>query len=213
MKLTFLHTSPAHTATFDLLLQELAPNVSVEHIISEAYLDEARTHGLTANLRAKVVNTLIYAADRADVVICTCSTIGGYSQAAAQQTDRPVLRVDQPMAARAVALGSRIIVAATLTSTLEPTRELILTTASAADKDVVLIDLFCEGAWELFEQGDQDAFANTIANTLRASATQGDVIVLAQASMAPAAALCQDLPIPVLSSPRLAVEHALQLLA
>jgi predicted Fe-Mo cluster-binding NifX family protein len=36
-----------------------------------------------------------------------------------------------------------------------------------------------------------------------------DVIVLAQASMAPAAALLSDLPIPVLTSPRTAVAQAI----
>ena len=211
--ITFLHTSPVHIATFDQLLQEMAPDVTAEHIVSEAYLAEARTQGLTTNLRTKVVHTLTDAANSADVVICTCSTVGGYAQDAAQQTARPVLRVDQPMAERAVALGSRIIVAAAVTSTLEPTRKLILTAADAADKAVELSDLFCEGAWEHFEQGNQDAFINAIAHTLRTAATQGDVIVLAQASMAPAAELCHDLPIPVLSSPRLAIEHARQLLA
>ncbi len=38
----------------------------------------------------------------------------------------------------------------------------------------------------------------------------GDVIVLAQASMAPAAQLCSDLSVPVLSSPRLGAEAAIE---
>jgi hypothetical protein len=43
---------------------------------------------------------------------------------------------------------------------------------------------------------------------LRQVADQGEVIGLAQASMAGAAALCTDLPIPVLSSPSLGVATA-----
>jgi Asp/Glu/hydantoin racemase len=52
-------------------------------------------------------------------------------------------------------------------------------------------------------------YAKAIAARAREAATVSDVIVLAQASMAPAADLLADLPIPVLSSPRTAVERAL----
>jgi Asp/Glu/hydantoin racemase len=38
-----------------------------------------------------------------------------------------------------------------------------------------------------------------------------DVVVLAQASMAPAAGLLADLPVPVLTSPRSAVARAVEL--
>ncbi len=63
-------------------------------------------------------------------------------------------------------------------------------------------------AWACFEAGDQDGYIDEIATQLRQVADQGEVIVLAQASMAGAAALCTDLPIPVLSSPSLGVATA-----
>ena len=60
----------------------------------------------------------------ADFILFTCSSIGPAVETAATLTDVPVLRVDQPMADKAVQLGKRIGVIATLSTTLEPTSDL-----------------------------------------------------------------------------------------
>ena len=60
-----------------------------------------------------------------------------------------------------------------------------------------------------------DAYARTIADTIRAELRNGkpNCIVLAQGSMAVAEPLLSDVGLPVLSSPRLGVLRALQLLS
>ncbi len=199
----FFHTSPVHINTFNALLQELAPNQPVQHIVDEAILREARDAGrLTEAMQAKV-QTQIKALRDASVVLCTCSTIGGCAEAAGTN----VIRVDRPMAARAVQLGSRILVAATLASTLQPTRDLILDEVRRQAKTVELIDVLCDGAWAKFEQGDRAGYAEVIAMRLRQVAHLGDVIVLAQASMADVER--KDFGVPVLSSPRIGLQAAL----
>jgi hypothetical protein len=47
-----------------------------------------------------------------------------------------------------------------------------------------------------------------VADAVRAEAGRCDLVVLAQASMAAAAAKCADLALPILSSPRMGVEAA-----
>lgn len=201
--LVFLHTAPVHIETFSALLRELAPNLPVQHIVDEAILQEARDAGrLTEAMQAKVA-TQIAALRDALVVLCTCSTIGGCAESAGAN----VIRVDRPMAARAVQLGPRIIVAATLASTLQPTRELILDEARRQSKTVELIEVLCEGAWAKFEQGDRAGYSEVIAQHLRQVAHRGDVIVLAQASMADVEH--EDFGLPVLSSPRIGLQAAL----
>src|SRR4051812_19252887 len=209
--LAFLHTSPVHIATFDRLLAEINPGVTARHIVDESLLDEARTAGeITPALERRIAAALRNASAPDDaVVLCTCSTIGGSAEAAGTRAGDLVLRVDRPMAERAVALGERILVAAALASTLAPTRALILDAANAAGKQIELRDLLCEPAWALFERGDIVGYTQAIAEDLRAAASTADVIVLAQASMAAAAPLCEDLSIPILSSPRLGLEAAL----
>jgi hypothetical protein len=121
-----------------------------------------------------------------------------------------VIRVDRPMAEAAVAMGSRIIVAAALESTIGPTSELIQSVAAEQGRAVSIRPLLCAGAWERFEAGDQAGYWQAVADTLRRDGLDGDVIVLAQASMAGAAALLADHPLPILSSPRMGLEAALR---
>jgi hypothetical protein len=119
------------------------------------------------------------------------------------------MRIDRPMAERAVLFGRRILIAATLESTLEPTRTLVEDAARTAGREVRTSALLCEDAWGHYERGDAEGYHRAIAQALRQGVRGTDVVVLAQASMAPAAALCGDLPAPVLSSPRLGLAQAL----
>ncbi|MBL3670028.1 hypothetical protein JL475_29410 [Streptomyces sp. M2CJ-2] len=57
--------------------------------------------------------------------------------------------------------------------------------------------LLVEGAWARFEAGDTAVYVRRVADAV----TDADVIVLAQASMAPAERLTAT-AVPVLSSPR-----------
>jgi hypothetical protein len=114
------------------------------------------------------------------------------------------------MAERAIGLGTRILVVAALASTLEPTRQLLLDVAQEAGKVIDVIEVVSPTAWRAFEAGNQTQYLHEIATTLRRAAPSGDVIVLAQASMARAAELCPDVVIPILASPRRGAEAAVQ---
>ena len=212
--LVFLHTAPANVTTFAQLLAEIDPTIPAKHVLDESLLAEARAHGITPEVTARVQQALREATDdETAMVLCTCSTIGGVAEQAGVAQGgaahgQPVLRVDRAMAERAVTLGERIVVAAALESTIAPTSDLILAVAAEAGREVTLIPLLCEGAWAHFEAGDVAAYHAAIAATLRENATLGDVIVLAQASMAGAAAQSDDVPVPILSSPRLGMEAA-----
>jgi aspartate/glutamate racemase len=210
--LAFLHTSPVHVSTFDALLSELAPDIPVRHVVDESLLSEACSVGeVTPALRKRVEETLLSMEKKgATVVVCTCSTIGAVVEERNGNTSATMLRIDRPMAREAVAHGSRIVVAATLATTLVPTRELIASAARQAHKQVEIIDLLCEKAWSYFEQGNQQAYLQEIAHQVEDAASLGDVIVLAQVSMARASEFYANLPVPVLNSPRSGLLAAIQ---
>jgi hypothetical protein len=210
-KLTFLHTAASNVTTFDRLARTLAPEIPVEHILDERLLADARAAGtITPELAARIQAKILAADDESAVVLCTCSTIGGAAEQVRHPTAGLALRVDRAMAERAVELGQRIVIIAALASTLAPTRELIQQVADKQGKAVELIEILCEGAWAKFEQGDQPGYHQFVADCVRSNAQRGDVIVLAQASMAGAADLCADLAVPVLSSPQLGLEAAIR---
>lgn len=209
--LIFLHTAAVHVNTFEQLLADAPTKVSRQHIVRPELLDEARQTGLTPTLQEKITAVLTQAtAGKTAVCLCTCSTIGALAEQVGQTSPHlTVIRVDRPMAKKAIATGARIIVMATVQSTLEPTTTLLQSEANKAGKNVTLIEVLCQGAWSYFEANDQEGYLQNIAAHLQQYAQQGDVIVLAQASMANAVNHCPPLPIPILSSPALGIEAAL----
>jgi hypothetical protein len=195
----FLHTADVHVATFHALVAEHGRQDV--HLVDPTLLADARAHGVDAALEARLGDRLRELAERGpDVIVCTCSTLGGYAERVT--LPMPVLRVDRPMAEAAVAIGGRIAVVASVASTLAPTRDLLL--ECAADADVRPAP--CLDAWAFFEAGDLEGYRQAVAAHVRS--LDADVIVLAQASLVPAVELLGDLRVPVLSSPRSAVEKA-----
>ncbi|WP_327127939.1 MULTISPECIES: aspartate/glutamate racemase family protein [unclassified Streptomyces] len=197
MTLALLHTSPVHVPVFEALRDADHPGLALRHLVHEDLLARARAAGPDA-VRGDVEALLAGAvAEGATAVLCTCSTIGGVAESAAESLGVPVLRVDRPMAAAAVA-RDRVVVLAAIDDTLPPT--LALLAEEAGDRRVDIRTVLVAGAWARFEAGDRDGYLELVAAAAD-RVTDADVIVLAQASMADAATRTAT-PIPVLSSPR-----------
>jgi hypothetical protein len=213
--LAFLHTAAPQVAAFETLLGSLAPGVQARHAVEPALLEEARlAGGIEPALRARVhAVTAALLREGARVVVCTCSTLGGCAEEAGAALGAPVLRIDRPMAERAVDAGSPLLVVAALESTLAPTCTLLRDTALRRGLSPQIRTLVCEGAWEQFEAGDRGAYHATIAAAVGRARGDARAVVLAQASMAGAEALCAGLGVPVLSSPRSGLLAALARLA
>ena len=206
----FLHTSPVHVPTFDRLVDELAPGTTIATVVDTALLEQARELGSDDRRVVAGVERALdqLAGEGAEVIVCTCSTVGGLAEQAGRRRGQRVVRVDRPMAERAVELGDAILVLAALESTLGPTRDLIAAVAAERQRTVEIELRIVDRAWQRFEAGDLDGYLALIADELRAVGSGHHVVVLAQASMAAAADLV-DAEVPVLSSPRLAVESLL----
>lgn len=205
----FLHTAEVHTATFAGLVDEMAPQSGSTHVVDPALLVDAQTRGgVDAELRVRLRDRLHEAAIGAGIVVCTCSTISGAAELLADEIGVPVIRVDRPMAERAVEIGPRIAVVAALASTIGPTTELLGSIAASTGRPVELREIVCADAWADFEAGHMDAYLDAIARAVDTVAAPVDVIVLAQASMAAVADRART-PVPILSSPRLAVAAAI----
>ncbi|MFE9396666.1 aspartate/glutamate racemase family protein [Streptomyces flavidovirens] len=205
--LTLLHTSPVHVPVFDALRDREHPGLAMRHVVDEELLARARSGGPGAadSAIAAVLDAAV-GEGGATAVLCTCSTIGAVAEANAARLGVPVLRVDRPMAAAAVAAAPgrdvvRIAVVATVESTFGPTCEVIREEADAAGRTAVIRTVPAEGAWKYFEDGDRENYLDLVARTVD-TITGVDVVVLAQASMADAAARTRTgTAAPVLSSP------------
>jgi len=205
----FLHTSDVHVGTFRALLAKHAPQLGAIDAVDQTLLDDARARGVDDDIRQRLETRLRSLREQgAAVVLCTCSTLSGVAERLTESVGVPVIRVDRPMAERAAGIGGRIAVVVAVPSTLAPTRELLAECIARSPRDSTLIESPCVDAWTLFEAGDTEGYLDLIAAHARQTADHADVILLAQASMAGAADQLTDLPIPVLTSPSTAVQHA-----
>jgi Asp/Glu/hydantoin racemase len=206
----FVHTVLTLAPTFNALADELVPEAERFHIADESLLGVTRRTGsLTPATRRRVLGYVESAAEAgADLVVVTCSSIGPAVDASRDFVPVPVLRIDEPMADEAVRIGSRVGVLATLSTTLEPTAELV----ERRGNGVEVVSHLCDGAFDALQAGDLERHDELIRHGLRGLEPQVDVVVLAQASMARVVDALQT-TVPVLSSPRLGMQRVAELLA
>lgn len=200
-------------ATFEGLLAQQSPTTPQQHVVREDLLEHIRTQGDTPELHQHVFDVMQTLAHNAEVIVCTCSSLG----AIAENLDLaiPVLRIDRALAEAASKQGKRILVLATLESTVEPTSSLFSGFFSEVNQHRVKVDIkLCEGAWEAFARGDSETYAKRIAETAQQHCQKHpyDVIALAQASMAIALSQSTFPAVATLTSPPLGVKAALDCL-
>lgn len=214
-RLAFIHTAPVLAPVFTQLAAELLPGVSCFHMVDESLIKNTITAGHMTKTTARRVLALIESAEMAgaDAVLVTCSSIGEASSLSRPFINIPVLRVDEAMAEAAVTQGTRIGVAATLRTTLDPTLRLLRDTAVRNGRNIETIPCLCEGAFEAVVSGNTELHDRLVTDALAELMKTVDVVVLAQASMARVLNLLPASDVPVLSSPRLAVESARKVLA
>lgn len=209
--LALIHTSATLVPIFAQLCKDKLPGVATFNIVDDSLVRAIRTKGsLTADIARRVAAYIESAeAGGADQILVTCSSIGAAVEAAAPFAGVPVLRVDQPMADLAVRTGKRIGVIATLSTTLEPTADLVRRRATLAGKEIALTARLCDGAFEALMAGDAAQHDALVGAALRELSAQVDVILLAQASMARVVETLSaaDRRVPILASPPLAIEH------
>ena len=209
--LGLVHTSATLVPVFAQLCQEKLPGVNVFNIADDSLVKGIIAAGSLTPTIARRVASYLESAELAgaDYIMVTCSSIGPAVEAGAKLIGVPVLRVDQPMADKAVATGKKIGVIATLRTTLEPTADLIQRRADKAGKEIALTSRLCEGAFEALMSGDAATHDAKVAAALKELSQQVDVVVLAQASMARVVDTLApaDRRVPILASPAIAVDY------
>jgi len=214
--LGLIHTSATLVPVFAELCAKYLPGIKTFNIVDDSLIKNTIACGeLTKSTAARVVSYAASAKEAgADFILYTCSSIGPAVEIAASLQDIPVLRVDQPMADKAVATGKRIGVIATLSTTLEPTSDLVRRRAIVAGKEIELTSVLCEGAFEALMSGDAVTHDAKVGEALKQLSKEVDVILLAQASMARVVDTLSeaDKRVPILASPITAIECLAKLL-
>lgn len=206
-RVALLHTGAVVIPVFAGLTAEQWPGVEVLNLLDDKIVADLRNEERRGSVAGRV-RDLVHAAasSGAEAVVLTCSSISGLAGEVAAAVGVPVLRIDEAMADEAAAIGGRIAVIATLPTTLEPTCALLAERLGRAGVNAEVEQVLVEGAFAAVSAGDRAEHDRLVGDAVRAAAARSDVVVLAQASMASAAA--GDHPVPVLSSPAAGVARA-----
>lgn len=191
LRVGVLHTVPGLVPVFDGLLKSRRGDLDIVHVADASLLaDAVAAGGVTGRVRDGIDEHLQALRDAgAESVLVTCSSIGEAADAAGRAMGLAVTRVDAAMAAAAVARAiahgadTRILVLATLAATLGPTNRLV--EQAAGEAGVHVEAAIVAGAADARSAGDLALHDQLVGAAVRGS--DADVIVLAQASMAPAA--------------------------
>jgi aspartate/glutamate racemase len=208
--LAVIHSTPVTIDIFRRLAEELLAGAEVVNFVDESILPQlARNGGDLRPVERRLVQYARFAEEAgAHVILSACSSVGEATAAMQRAVRVPVVRVGAAMAEEAVRRGSRVGVAATLSTTLEPTVRLLEKTARASDRALELEPLLVQEAFERLSRGDREGHDRLLAASLERLAARNDVVVLAQASMARVVErLAEAHRARCLSSPRLAMER------
>lgn len=212
--ITIVHTSFVSVEDLTKLFKEIGPEIQVRHIVDDSLLPEVLANGgVTTAVRSRV--SAYYRAAQesgADLVFNQCSSVGEAADTAAQLITTPVIKVDQKMAQIACETGTRIAVAATLQTTLGPTCRLIEKTALALGKEITIVPLLIDGAFDHLIAGDRAKHNEMVVAAIQGVIPSVDVVVCAQGSMVAILPALGETAVPVLTSPRSGVTHAVETL-
>jgi aspartate/glutamate racemase len=203
-----VHTGVLMVDLVKTLFTELLPDVRLLNIVDDSVVPEAVQAGkVTPAIAKRLIGYYFAGIDAgADIVFNTCSSVGEVADLGRQLVNVPLVKIDEPMAIKAVERTDKIGVLATLPSTLGPTVRLVKTQAKCLGKTINVVEGLADGAFQSLIAGDPAKHDQIIVETASRIAAQVEIFVLAQASMARMeAVLTEKTGKPVLSSPRLGV--------
>ena len=213
-KIFIIHTSNVSYNDLQRLCAQIVPEVEVRNIVDDSLLQEVKTVGhVTPDIIARMCSYFKTAEMLgADLILNQCSSVGEAAAIAAKCVNIPVLRIDRPMAEKAVEMGGRIAVVATVASTVAPSCALVEQAARDLGRNVEVVPYLIDGALDILMKEGQARHNQYVLETLKKCENEVDVIVLAQGSMTVLIPELGAIGKPVLTSPELGVRRVRKML-
>jgi aspartate/glutamate racemase len=208
--LVIIHTGPVTVQPLASLAPELLPGVRIVNLVDDSLLKDVMAAGhVTPAVTSRLARYMLIGQEMgATMILNACSSVREAADAVSPLLSVPMLKIDTAMAEAAVARGTRIGVAATVQTTLDPTARLIEQVAIENGKRISVMKKLCEGAFDALLAGDTAKHDDIVGAALMKLAGEVDVIVLAQVSMGRVVdSLGDRISVPVFTSPRLGMER------
>ena len=186
-KVAFIHTSPAAVGPLMQFYAEAAPELEITNLLDDGLL-RLLAAGRGEDVRRRLSEMLRAAAEtyKPELSMVTCSSVSKEMvDSLAHDFSFPVLKIDYPMARRAVGAGRRIGVAATFPPTLVPTRRLITEAAEEIGARVEIVEEVTPEAYDALLSNDTARHDELLLEAVSRLEGRGvAAVVLAQVSMA-----------------------------
>jgi Asp/Glu/hydantoin racemase len=206
-RIALIHATPAAVEPIVAAFAALWPAAALVNILDDSLSkDRARDGVLTQAMIRRFDVLADYAQSLgAEGILFTCSAFGPAIEQVANRLPMPVLKPNEAMFAEALATGRRIGMLATFQPSIPSMEEEFKGEAERAGIEATLYSVFVPGALEALQAGRHEEHVSRIAEVGR-KLDDCDAIMLAQFSMAPAAAALRPrVSVPVLTSPSSAV--------
>jgi len=212
-KVGFIHTGVAIADIFKPMIAERLSGIATFHIVDDSLMQDFRIAGELIPVIVRRFCKQVELAEEAgaDLIIVTCSSIAPAVDIARKMTVVPVMKVDEPMAEKAVSMSDQISVMATAKTTMGPSVKLIEDKAAEVGKQIEINTSLSSEAFDCFLRGDMDKHDQILRDAASDLKGKVGVVVLAQASMGHLAGAIQEIVgVPVLTSPPLAMDALVQ---
>lgn len=208
-KMAIIHTSFVSVNDLAALCKEILPGVAVTNIVDDSLLPEVRENGgLTKNVTRRICAYAVEAQQMGcDAILNQCSSVGEAVDVARGLINIPYIKVDEPMAEKAAAIGGRIVVMATVSTTLKPSCRLVERAVAQLGTKAEVVPVYVDGAFDVLLKQGSEAHNAMLIDRVREETSTASCVVLAQGSMLCLAPLLTDMPVPVFTSPRLGIER------
>lgn len=214
-RVALLHTVRPVLMNFEPLLRSvLGEDVKINNLLDEFLASDPAEIGefSLANKNRLFHDLKACELTQADLIITTCSTLTPTVVEIRPFIKTPILAIDDAMSEEAIAIGGKIMVLATASSTVEPTFAKLRNDAKRMGSTIELTGTDHPKAFAALQRGDMkthDTLVLELAKTIKGH----DCIVIAQASTAHLQDAIQELTgITTLSSPLLCCRKAREIL-
>jgi Asp/Glu/Hydantoin racemase len=138
-RIAFIHTVAGLTEKFRALANTSLAGMDVFHLLDESLLQDLIRQTPLSGIAKRLVTLIGLAVEgRAELVVFTCSSTSPLVDLARPLFTVPILKVDDPMAAKAAQLGGRIGILCTTASTVAPSSELVRYHARALGREATV---------------------------------------------------------------------------
>lgn len=214
-KIVALHTGPVTVQPLTQLKEAFLEDAEWVNIVDDSLLKDVMKAGqVTPEVRKRMTGYALIAEQMgASAILNACSSVGEVADYIGEMTSIPIVKIDNRMAERAVELGTKIGVIATVQTTLNPTVRLIERKAREQRKRIELESSLCAEAFEALLRGDGQKHDELLIEAVFDLAERNDAIVLAQVSMARLESALTGVRVPVLTSPALGMKELAEVVA